>query len=125
MTMSTMPSSIRQRFDRLGLLFAGLCAVHCIATIFVVSVVGVGGHFLLAPEIHEVGLMLAVVFAAFAIGWGVLVHRKVAPTVMAVSGLGMMAGALMVGHGTLEIALTIVGVALVSAGHMMNLRTAN
>ncbi|MEP0189336.1 MAG: MerC domain-containing protein [Erythrobacter sp.] len=120
-----MPSSIRQRFDRLGLLFAGLCAVHCIATIVLVSVVGIGGHFLLAPEIHEIGLMLAVIFSAFAIGWGVLVHRKVAPTVLAVSGLGMMAGALMVGHGTSEVVLTIVGVVLVAAGHMVNLRSAN
>ncbi len=122
--MSTLPSSIRHRFDRLGLLFAGLCAVHCVATIVVVSVVGVGGHFLLAPEIHEVGLMLTVIFSAFAIGWGVLVHRKLAPTVLAVAGLASMAGALLVGHGTPEVILTIIGVALVAAGHWINLRAA-
>ena len=115
---------IRRQLDRYGLLLAGLCAAHCFATILVVSIVGVGGHFLLAPEIHEIGLAFAVVFAALAIGWGAYVHRKVAPTMLAVAGLGFMGAALMIGHGTTEVMLTISGAALVAAGHLMNLRVA-
>ena len=115
-------STLRQRFDKLGIGLAGLCALHCVATILIVSGLGVGGHFLLAPEIHEIGLVLAVVVAAVAIGWGAWRHRRPAPVLIALAGLSLMTGALFVGHGPQEAVLTIIGVALVSVGHLMNLR---
>lgn len=120
--MSQAPFSIRRTLDRYGILLAGMCAAHCITTIVVVSVAGVGSHFLLAPEIHEIGLAIAFVFAALAIGWGALTHRNMVPTLLAIAGLGLMGLALMIGHGTAEVMLTISGVALVAAGHVMNLR---
>lgn len=113
---------LRRRFDQLGIGLAGLCALHCTASVLIVSGLGIGGHFLLAPEIHEVGLVLAVIAAAVAIGWGVWRHRQPAPAFIAVAGLSFMAGALAVGHGSDEAVLTIIGVALVSLGHLMNLR---
>jgi len=113
---------MRKRFDKFGIGLAGLCALHCMATILIVSGLGVGGHFLLAPAIHEIGLALAVIIAAIAIGWGAWRHRRPAPVLIALTGLGFMAGALMVGHGFEEALLTIIGVVLVSIGHLMNLR---
>jgi hypothetical protein len=101
---------------------AGLCALHCLATIAVVSMLGVGGHFLLSPEIHRVGLVLALIVAAVAIGWGALKHRRAAPFVIAMMGLTFMGGALAVPHGADEIVLTLIGVGLVSIGHLLNLR---
>jgi len=114
--------TMRKRFDKFGIGLAGLCALHCMATILIVSGLGVGGHFLLAPAIHEIGLALAVIIAAIAIGWGAWRHRRPAPVLIALTGLGFMAGALMVGHGFEEALLTIIGVVLVSIGHLMNLR---
>ena len=116
------PITLRQRFDQFGIGLAGLCALHCLATIFIVSGLGIGGHFLLAPEIHEIGLALAVFVAALAIGWGAWRHRRPAPLLIALIGLGFMASALFVGHGTQEAVLNIIGVAIVSVGHIMNLR---
>ena len=112
----------RQRLDQFGIGLAGLCAVHCMATVLIVSGLGVGGHFLLAPEIHEIGLALAVVAAALAIGWGAWRHRRPTPVMVALVGLGFMTAALMVGHGAQEAVLTIIGVAIVSIGHVMNMR---
>ncbi|MEM6909628.1 MAG: MerC domain-containing protein [Pseudomonadota bacterium] len=117
-------TKIRRRLDRFGIALAGFCLVHCIATIVVVSIVGVGGHFLLAPEIHEIGLLLAFVFACIAIGWGALVHRNRKPTLFALGGLAFMGAGLLVPHGPMEVSLTIVGVALVAFGHLLNLRAA-
>lgn len=114
--------SIRRRLDQFGIGLAGLCMVHCIVTLVIVSALGLGGHFLLEPSIHRVGLMLALVLAATAIGWGAIRHRRAAPLVTATTGLTFMAGALATGHGTHEMVLTLVGVVLVSAGHVMNLR---
>ncbi|GMN02522.1 MerC domain-containing protein [Erythrobacter sp. MTPC3] len=120
--MEDASTSIRRRFDRAGIAIAGLCALHCVATIVVVSALGLGGHFLLSPEIHRLGLALALIVAAVAIGWGALRHRRAAPFVTAMTGLSFMGGALAMPHGTGEAVLTLIGVALVSLGHILNLR---
>ena len=120
--MTDNQAAIRGRFDRAGIMLAGLCAVHCLATILIVSALGLGGHFLLSPEIHRFGLALALIIAAVAIGWGALKHRRAAPFVTAMMGLTFMGGALAMPHGTGEAVLTLIGVALVSVGHVLNLR---
>ncbi|AOL25033.1 MerC mercury resistance protein [Erythrobacter litoralis] len=117
-------STLRRRLDQFGIGLAGLCMVHCIATLMIVSALGIGGHFLLEPAIHRVGLVLALVVAAVAIGWGAIRHRRAAPFVTAMTGLSFMGGALAVPHGQDEIVLTLIGVTLVSAGHVINLRAA-
>lgn len=113
----------RRRLDQIGIGIAGLCALHCIATVVVVSGLGVGGHFLLAPEIHHVGLVVALIVAGVAIGWGALKHRRAVPLIIAAVGLAFMAGALAVPHGNAEFGLTLVGVVIVSFGHLLNLRS--
>lgn len=120
--MERASSSIRRVLDRAGIWLSSLCLLHCLATIILVSALGVGGQFLLAPEIHRYGLVIALVIAAVAIGWGALRHRKAAPFVTAMMGLTFMGGALAVPHGLEEAILTIIGVALVSTGHILNLR---
>lgn len=120
------PNSVAsRRLDRFGIALSGLCAVHCVASIVVVSALGIGGQWLLSPAIHRFGLVLAVIIAAVAIGWGALRHRRAVPFVIAVIGLGFMGGALAAPHGVEEAVLTIVGVALVSLGHILNLRHAH
>lgn len=120
--MTDTSSSIRRRFDRAGIMLAGLCALHCVATVVFVSALGIGGHFLLSPEIHRIGLALALIVAAVAIGWGALKHRRAAPFVTAMMGLTFMGGALAMPHGMGEAVLTIIGVSLVTIGHLLNMR---
>nr|WP_137677069.1 MerC domain-containing protein [Parerythrobacter lutipelagi] len=123
--MRSALSSIRLRLDRAGVALSGLCAAHCLASIVIVSSFGLGGEILLNPIIHEVGLVIALVVAAVAIGWGAIQHRRAAPFVIAMTGLSFMGGALALPHGVFEAVLTIIGVALVSIGHILNLRHAH
>ena len=118
----TAISPIRKRLDRAGIALSGLCAVHCVLSILIVSGLGLGGQLLFSPDIHRYGLLVATLIAAVAIGWGALRHRKKAPFVVAMSGLTFMGGALAVPHGPKEAILTIIGVALVALGHIINLR---
>jgi uncharacterized membrane protein (UPF0136 family) len=113
---------MRGRFDRLGVVLSCLCAVHCVAGIVLVAGLGIGGTLLLHPAIHKVGLVIATLVAAIAIGMGALRHRRRMPIVVAMTGLCFMAAGLAVGHGTDEMVLTVIGVALVAAGHFLNLR---
>lgn len=121
---SASRTSLRRRLDQFGIGLAGLCAVHCLATLLLVSALGLGGHFLMEENIHRIGLLLALIVAAVAIGWGWLRHGRMLPFVVALSGLALMAAALVVPHGANEFLLTLVGVALVSVGHLLNLRAA-
>lgn len=118
-------SSLRRRIDQLGIGLAGLCALHCLATLLVVSAFGLGGHFLLDDYIHRIGLLLAFGAAAVAIGWGIMRHGRRLPFVLALGGLTLMGIALLVPHGTNEFLLTLVGVAIVTAAHWLNLRAAH
>lgn len=116
--------SLRRRLDQAGIALAGLCAVHCLLTLVVISALGVGGHFLLDENIHRIGLLLALIVAAVAIGWGMLRHGRMLPFGVALGGLALMGAALLVPHGTNEFVLTLVGVAIVSLAHWLNLRAA-
>ena len=116
--------SIRDRLDRAGIVLSGLCALHCLLSIVVVAGLGIGGQALLAPEIHRVGLVLAVVVGAVTLGIGVARHGKRGPLVIGSVGVALMAGALAVGHGVDEAVLTIAGVGLVALAHIRNLRHA-
>ena len=118
-------SPIRRRLDRAGIFLSGACALHCLLSILLVSGLGLGGELFFAPDIHRVGLGLATLIAGVAIGWGALRHRMAAPFVIAMTGLTFMGGALAVPHGVKEAVLTIIGVALVSLGHILNLRHAH
>lgn len=131
MSRSALPSAnqpvLRRRLDQLGIGLAGACALHCLLTLVVISVLGVGGiggHFLLNDNIHRIGLVLALLVGGAAIGWGLLRHRKMLPFAVAMGGIALMAFALVIPHGTNEFLLTLAGVALVSTGHWMNLRAA-
>lgn len=123
--MQRSPLSIRDRFDRAGLYLSGLCALHCVLGIVLVSVLGLGAGALLAPEIHQIGLGLAVVIGFLSLGLGFFRHGRMAPLLLGVTGLCLMAGALFVGHGINEAVLTIGGVGLVAAAHLWNLRGAD
>jgi hypothetical protein len=117
--------AIRDRLDGLGMLLSGLCAVHCLLGLILVTVLGLGGGIFLAPEIHETGLALAVGIGVLTLGLGALRHGKTGPLLIGAVGIALMASALAVGHGPAEAVLTIAGVALVAFAHIRNLRHAH
>ena len=119
----TLPlSSIRSRFDRLGVALSALCAVHCVAGLVLVTFLGLGGGMLLDPRIHEWGLVLALGVGVLGLGYGALHHRNIGSLVIGGIGLCLMALGLVMPHGPAEAFVTIPGVALVATAHIRNLR---
>ncbi len=117
--------SIRNRLDGLGVMLSGLCMIHCLASLLLVSLLGLGGEVLLSPVIHRVGLVLAILVGAVTIGIGVRRHGQRGPLVIGACGIALMACAVVVKHGPIEAALTIAGVALVATAHIRNLRASS
>lgn len=113
---------LRNRFDRLGVLISGLCMVHCVAGLFLIGVLGLGGGVLLNPAIHRFGLVAAFTVGIFTIGAGALRHGHRLPLALGTIGLALMAAAIASDHGTAEALLTICGVVLVASAHVVNMR---
>jgi len=122
--MAQMVPWIRGKLDRVGIFLSALCLLHCFAGLVLVAGFGLGATFLLDPDIHKYGLLLATLVAGVAIGVGAIRYRRAGPFVVAMTGLSFMGGALAVGHGFEEAVLTIIGVGLVGTGHFLNLRSA-
>ena len=108
------------RLDRFAMGLSGLCLVHCLATAVALGLLSAAGGFLGAPIIHEVGLTLAMVLGAFALGRGVFEHGYMMPAAVGGLGLGVMAGALTMPHDGTEALYTVIGVAIVALGHRLN-----
>ena len=81
---------------------------------------------MLNPVIHEVGLGIAIALGFFTLGRGVLDHGFAMPAAIGALGLGMMIGAVQVGHevgqGGMEILYTMMGVGLLALAHDLNYR---
>ena len=117
MAMLAIPTP---RLDRLAIALSGLCLVHCLATTVVLAALASAGGFLGAPWIHEVGLSLAMVMGAVALGKGIFDHGYTMPAAVGGLGLGVMAGALTLPHDGSEAVYTMLGVAILALGHRLN-----
>lgn len=109
--------------DRLAIGVSGLCMVHCLASAVLVALAASAGGLLLAPIVHEVGLSIAILLGALALGHGVMQHGYMMPISVGALGLGVMAGAVSLPHdGSGETLFTLVGVGLLALGHDLNRR---
>ncbi len=112
----------KYNWDNLGITLAGLCLVHCLATSVVLALAATAGGLLINPIIHEIGLVFAIVFGVIALGKGIWDHGFMLPASIGALGIGVMAGALTLPHGDIEVFYTIVGVCLLALGHDLNQR---
>ncbi|MDE0945886.1 MAG: MerC domain-containing protein [Sphingobium sp.] len=122
-----MSSTLRQslltgRVDRIAMALSGLCVAHCFLTAVILGVLASAGGIFESPLFHEVGLVLAILLGAIALGHGAMVHRFMMPAAIGSLGLGVMAGAMTMDHGWQESIYTLVGVAILALGHDLNHR---
>ena len=117
MSLLAIPTN---RLDRVAIGLSGLCLVHCLATSVLLALVSAAGGILGAPIIHEVGLGLAMIMGAIALGRGVIEHGYSMPSAVGGLGLGVMAGALTLPHNGTEAVYTVLGVGILALGHRLN-----
>lgn len=122
-----MPTSIRSRLqngriDRIAMALSGMCVAHCIGTAVLLGVLASAGGIFENPLFHEVGLVLAILLGAVALGHGAMEHGFMMPAAVGSLGLGIMAGAMTLDHGWQESAYTLLGVVTLALGHDLNHR---
>lgn len=111
--------------DRLAIGLSGLCLVHCVASVFLLSLLASAGGMLVHPAVHEIGLAIAIAVGTFALVRGAFEHGYILPGAVGGLGLGVMAGALSMPHGPMETVYTMLGVGILALGHDLNRRAAN
>ena len=109
-----------RRLDRFAITLSGLCLVHCLASAVLLGLLSAAGRALGNPLIHEIGLSLAMVLGALALGRGIVEHGFMMPSAVGAVGLGVMAGALTLSHDGSEALYTVIGVAILALGHELN-----
>ncbi len=117
MSTAALPTT---RLDRLAIGLSGLCLVHCLATTAFLAVIATAGGALGAEWIHQVGLVLAMIMGAVALGRGIFEHGYLMPSAVGGLGLGVMTGALTLPHGAGEAIYTMMGVVILALGHRLN-----
>ena len=100
---------------------SGLCAVHCVATVVLLGMLASAGGLLGKPIIHEVGLTLAMIIGAIALGRGIREHGFFLPSAVGVVGLATMGFAMTMRESGYEPVFTIVGVLILALGHRLNM----
>ena len=118
--MASKPIST-SRLDRIAMGLSGLCAVHCVATAVLLGLLASAGGLLGKPIIHEVGLAVAMVLGAVALGRGIREHGFLLPCMVGFAGLGIMGFAMTLHETGYEPVVTIAGVSLLALGHRLNL----
>jgi len=118
MTQQTTSTS---RLDRVAMGLSGLCLVHCVTTAVLLGLLASAGGLLGKPIIHEVGLTLAMIIGAVALGRGVREHGFLLPSAVGAAGLATMGYAMTLHETGFEPAFTIVGVLALALGHKLNI----
>lgn len=108
--------------DKAGIWVSALCVAHCLTSAIVVTALASFGGVLLSHWVHEVGLVIAIILGAVALGQGAIRHGYIAPFGVGCFGLGMMAGALSLPESLhdYELAATLAGVMVLALGHDLN-----
>ena len=112
----------RGLLDRAAILLSGLCVAHCVASTVAVALLASAGGLLVDPRIHAIGLLLALLLGAVALGAGYRAHRARVPLVLGCVGLALMVVGLVVPHGPAETLITVTGVSILALGHVRNRR---
>ena len=100
---------------------SGLCMVHCVVTAILLGLLASAGGLLGKPIIHEVGLTLAMILGAVALGRGVREHGFFLPASVGLTGLFVMGYALTLRETHLEPVFTVAGVMILALGHRLNI----
>jgi hypothetical protein len=108
--------------DRLAIALSGLCLLHCLAGVLMLSVFAISGPWL-SHNVHIIGLALALPLAIWALWRGFARHGRLPVPALGAIGVGLMGASVFVVHGTnIEVLASMLGVGLLAGAHLLNLR---
>lgn len=126
-----LPTPRPRAADLAGVGLSLTCLIHCLALPLAILLAPALSHWLTLPEgVHAAILLLALPAALIAMSDGWRRHRRMAPAVLAMLGLGLLALGLAAHEGWIAAAdrelvdrlLTSAGAVSLAAAHLLNWR---
>ena len=123
--MTAYVTQIRPSADKTAISLSLLCALHCLATPVLITVLPSAIALRLENEIFHLWMLIAVVpISLFALTLGCREHRNLGVAGAGTIGIALMCGAIILGDDILgpfgERALTLLGAGLVTGSHIRN-----
>jgi hypothetical protein len=109
------------RADRAGTWLSLLCAMHCMASPLLVTILPLAGLGFVVREATE-GILLtaSVVLAATSLCWGFRLHRQWRVLLFLVGAVGFIVVGRWMADGVAERTLVVIGAGMLTAGHFLN-----
>lgn len=126
-----LPAARPRLADLTGIVLSLTCLIHCLALPLILLLAPALSRWIALPEgVHAAILLLALPAATIAMRDGWRRHRRLAPAVLAVAGLSLLALGLSAHEGWIAVAnpaaadrlLTSVGALALAAAHLVNWR---
>jgi predicted hotdog family 3-hydroxylacyl-ACP dehydratase len=126
-----LPAARPRLADLTGIILSFTCLIHCLALPLALLLAPALSRWIALPEgVHAAILLLALPAAAIAMRDGWRRHRRLAPAMLAVVGLGLLALGLSAHEGWITAAdpesadrlLTSIGAITLAAAHLVNWR---
>jgi len=116
--------SYKINLDRLGMTASALCAIHCAALPFVITVLPMWGMAFLASETVEITMIvLSLILGVWSLSSAYRKqHQRITPILVLVLGFICIALGHFLGLGELEPVLIPLGGFTIAAAHYLNLR---
>jgi len=113
---------IRLHIDFIGFSASLLCALHCAALPFILSLTPLAGlRFMDDPLIENGIILLSFAIATYALIHGYRKHhRKVLPLIIVVIGFGLIGAGHFIGGELLEVILSSCGAMAIAVAHLIN-----
>lgn len=111
--------------DKASITLSLLCAIHCLAAPFLLTLLPTSTLFFLGDEMFHIGLLIAILpLSAYSLTVGCKKHKQYRLLTIGFVGLGILLVAALFGHDFLgefwEKTLTLVGSIIIAAGHTWN-----
>ena len=126
---------MNERFDKLAILLSGICALHCIVTPIIVSVIPIlsatihHGEHIHEFWFHQFIILVILPISLFALITGYRSHKKLLPVLVAGCGLAVLTFTALYAEQLIsqniiehegETLLTIIGGIIHATGHILN-----
>ncbi len=117
-------SKLKPNLDRIGITASVLCAIHCAAIPFLLTMLPLWGLEFMADERVEMAMIgLSLVIGVWSlVGTYRKNHHKIAPVLILIAGFLLIGLGHFIGNQPLEPVLIPLGGLTIAAAHVLNLR---
>jgi hypothetical protein len=114
---------LKLNLDKIGISASVLCAIHCAAVPFVITLLPLWGLDFIANEWFEIGMIcLSLLLGIWSLGKSIKSHHHVSPILMLILGFLSIAIGHFYGIPVIESILIPLGGLIIAAAHLLNLK---